>query len=271
MRTLITSLALGLVLAASAAHAQVSGPPGAAPPSAPPAPGSAPAPTTVDPGTLDDANSGRVALMSTALTPPAGTFSFEDEELFLVSIAYAPTDQLVVTGTTMIPVDSSLYWGYVSAKLQVLKAGRLRVAAQAGTGGAVVSDSNSSDSGGLFDIGAAATLCLDDGCYSHIDGAAFAAFAYQSQSEVPVGLAGGIVGRVGRHIRLVAEADTGYAFGRESGLADGFIGWYGVRFTSKNIGVDLELVRPFCSSSDCDMKEFPLGIPFVTFTYRSID
>jgi len=86
--------------------------------------------------------------MPTALPPPAGTWAFEDWELFLVSLSYAASDQLVITGTTLIPVSGDFYWGFVSAKLQVVKAGALRLAAQAGTGGAIVTSSGSSDSGG---------------------------------------------------------------------------------------------------------------------------
>ena len=270
MRTAISLfLSLGLVLAAGSARAQVaSGPPGAAPPP-PPTPGTPATTTTVDPGTLDDANSGRVALMSTALTPPAGTWSFEDEELFLVSGSYAPSDQLVITATTMIPVTSDFYWGFLSAKLQVVKSGRLRMALQAGTFGIIDNQSGSNDSTGAFDVGGAATLCLDDSCYSHVDGEVVAGFAYQSQSSVPVGFSGGIVGRVSKRIRLIAEADTAHMFGDISGQANGFLGWYGVRFTSRQIGVDLTLAKPVCS--DCSSSSFPLGFPFVTFTYRAID
>ncbi|HUJ59070.1 MAG TPA: hypothetical protein VLX92_11280 [Kofleriaceae bacterium] len=273
----------GVSLVGSFARAQ-DAPPGEPPPGqvppAPPPPPVAPPPamvappaavTTVDPGTLEDANSGRVAIMSTALTPPAGTFAFEDWELFLISASYAVTDHLVITGTSMVPVTSDFYWGFLSAKLQVVKVGRVRIAAQAGIAAVWGNGSDSSDSATGFDLGGVATLCLDDGCYSHVDGAVVAGFADQSNTSVPVGFMAGIVAKVGRHIRLVAEADTAHMFGDLSGQANGFLGWYGVRFTSRQIGVDLELVRPFCSDSSCDMTTFPLGVPFVTFTYRAID
>lgn len=284
---LAISIVCGLALATSVAHGQGAGPPGTAPTTPPPAPApvTAPAgtpapeevatpPTTVDPGTVADANSGRVALMSTALTPPAGSFSFEDWELFLISAGYAVTDQLVITATTMVPVTSDFYWGFVSAKLQVLKTGRVRLAAQAGVAGFLDNQSStdgassSNDSASGFDLGGAATLCLDDGCFSHVDASVVAGFAWQNQSSVPVGFAGGIVGKVARKIRIVAEADSAHMFGDISGQANGFLGWYGLRFTSRDIGVDLELVKPFCS--DCSTKEFPLGFPWVTFTYRSL-
>jgi hypothetical protein len=242
--------------------------------------------STIDKGTLEDANAGRVAIMPTALTPPKGSFSFEDWELLLVTASYAVTDNLVISGTTMIPVDSGFYWGFLSAKLQVVKQGNLRVAVQAGAGGAtststtetydsmgnLIGTMDSTSSGGGFDLGAAATYCFDSDCYSHVSGALVAGFAREDNSSVPVGFMGGVVARLGHKVRFIAEADTAHLFGKISGQADGFLGWYGLRFTSSQIGVDLALVKPFCTnSSDCDTgSAFPMGFPFVTFSYRSL-
>jgi len=235
--------------------------------------------TTVDRGTLDDANAGRVAVMPTALTPPAGTWSFEDEELLLIGGSYAVTDQFVISATTMVPVTSKLYWGYLSGKLQVLKQGNLRVAVQAGVAGVFVKDTSSdgtatntsSDSTSGLELGAVATYCLDSDCYSHVSGAAVAGFAQQNNSSVPVGFMAGVVARISEHVRFVGEADTAHVFGNLSGQANGILAWYGVRFTSRQIGVDLELVRPFCGGDSCKMDAFPLGFPFVAFSYRGLD
>ena len=185
----LSLLGLSVLLCAAPAFAQAPGdepapppppgPPAEPPPPAPPpvvapivAPAPPPAPiSTADLGTLEDANSGRVAIMPTALTPPKGTFSFEDEELFFIGVSYAVTDDLVISGTTMVPITSDLYWGFVSAKLQVVKQGRLRVAVQAGAAGASTKDTtttfdsmgnitgemSTTSSGGGFDLGGAAT------------------------------------------------------------------------------------------------------------------
>jgi hypothetical protein len=242
------------------------------------------APTTVDPGTLEDANAGRVAIMPTALTPPKGAFSFEDWELFLISASYGVTDNLVISATTMVPITSEVYWGFLSAKLQVVKQGRVRVAVQAGAAAAATKDTtttfdamgnitgemSTTTSGGLFDLGGALTYCLDEGCNSHADAAIAAGFAERDNSSVPVGFMGGLVVKVASKVRLIAEADTAHLFGKISDQADGFLGWYGVRFTSRNIGVDLTLVKPFCGNGDCDTDTFPLGFPFVTFAYRAL-
>jgi hypothetical protein len=239
---------------------------------APPVPDPVAPASPIEAGTLNDANAGRVAIMPTALMPPAGTWAFEDWELFLVSLSYSPTDNLILTGTTMIPVTSDYYWGFVSAKLKVVRQGNLHVALQAGAAGVLDARSSvsSSNSAGGFDLGAAATLCLDDACASHVDGAVAAAFARQNNTSVPVGFMAGVVGRISNRVRFIAEADTAHLFGEISGQADGFLGWYGLRFTSRQIGVDLTLVRPFCSGS-CSSSTFPLGFPFVTFSYRALD
>jgi hypothetical protein len=264
-----------------------SGPPATTPVLTPPPPAvAAPAPeatTTVDRGTLEDANAGRVAIMPTALTPPKGTFSFEDKELFFVTASYAVTDQLVISGTTMVPITDELYWGMISAKLQVVKQGNLRVAVQAGAVGVatkdtstqfdsmgnVIGEMDTTESGGGFDLGAAMTYCFDTDCFSHVSAAAIAGLATHGNSAVPVAFTGGLVARISPKVRLIAEADTAHVFGNIDEQADGFLGWYGVRFTSRQIGVDLALVKPFCSDCSTD-GTFPAGFPFVTFSYRAL-
>ena len=82
---------------------------------------------------------------------------------------------------------------------------------------------------------------------------------------MPVGFMAGVVARLGHKVRFIAEADTAHLFGEISDQANGFLGWYGFRFTSSQIGVDLALVKPFCGNGDCDTDTFPMGFPFVTF------
>jgi hypothetical protein len=52
----------------------------------------------------------------------------------------------------------------------------------------------------------------------------------------------------------------------EMNLSFGTLAWYGARFTSKNIGVDLGFVKNVCN--DCS-DEMPMGFPFVSFSYRN--
>lgn len=292
MKSLVASL---LLLAAAPAFAQAPGDDGAPPPPpppppaapvmvAPPPPPPAPPASVTEAGTLDDANSGRVAIMPTALTPPKGAFSFEDYELFFIAASYAPTDNLVISATTMVPITSDLYWGVASAKLQVVREGNLHVAVQAGAAGAltkdttttydamgnVIDETKTSNGGGGFDLGGVVTYCFDPQCYSHASAAAMAGFATHDNSSVPVAFMGGLVAKIGSKVRLIAEADTAHLFGKLDDQANGFLGWYGLRFTSRQIGVDLALVKPFCGGNDCDSDTFPLGFPFVAFSYRSL-
>jgi hypothetical protein len=236
-----------------------------------------PPPTSVDPGTFEDANAGRNWLSPTALTPPGGTWSFSDYELLLVGASYAVTDKFLLSVTSMIPIDGA-FFAFASAKLQLLKAGPLRFAIQGSF--ALVSANTSVDSngnttsststggGGL--IGGALTYCADSGCFTHLDAYVGAAFDYQTNPVVPVAFAGALTARIARHVRLLLEVDSAGLLGNDiSGVADGVLAWYGLRFTSKQIGVDVGLVEPVCSG--CSNSVFPIGFPVVTFTYRGID
>jgi hypothetical protein len=281
----VTSL-VGATAHGQAAPGGLSGvtPPASPPGLAPVAPAFAPPPaTTVDPGTLEDANAGRNWLSPTALTPPAGTWSFSDYELLVVGASYGVTDHFVVSVDTMIPVISGFYWGYVSGKYQVVKAGRVRVALQGGLAAVSSQNSvtttdsmgntttvNSSVTTGGADVGAALTYCLDAGCFSHVDGYIGAAFAYQNNASVPVAFSAALTARLARRIRLVVEADSAALFGDLSGQADGILAWYGLRFTSRQIGVDVGLVKPICDGCDTG-GVLPVGFPVVSFTYRTLD
>lgn len=223
--------------------------------------------STVDPGVIEDANSGRSWLSPTALTPPAGTWSFSDFELLLVSGGYAITDQFSISATTLLPiVDEMPFFGILSAKLQVINSGRLRGAAQL----AIMhlrdnSDFDSDASLTVANLGGALTLCLDDGCHSHVTGYLGAGFADQDQQAVPFVASAALTLRLKKHIKLVLEADTAFIAGDINETAEGLLAWYGVRFTSKMIGVDLGFAKPICDGCDDGIA---MGIPFVSFTYR---
>jgi hypothetical protein len=250
-------------------------PPPPPPPSPPPPPPVAPIPvvvapapqaSTVDPGVVADANSGRSWLSPTALSAPAGTWSFSDFELLMVSGGYSFTDQFSISATTLLPVAEEMpFFGILSAKYQVIRSGRLRGAAQLAI--FHLRDNDVDDSLTVANLGGALTLCLDDGCHSHLTGYLGAGFADQDQQAVPFVASAAIALRMGRHVKAVFELDTAFVAGDINETADGFLGWYGVRFTSKMIGVDLGFAKPICDG--CEDDGLVMGVPFVSFTYRS--
>ncbi len=244
------------------------------PPPAPPAPIAYPQPpvlvvappvSSVDKGVIEDANSGRNWLTPTALTPPAGTWSFSDFELFLISGSYAVTDELSISATTLLPiVDDMPFFGIGSAKLQVIKSGNVRAAVQAAV--MHISESGSDSSVTVGNLGGAVTLCIDSDCHSHLTGYLGAGFAQEDNSAVPFVAALGATLRLTRRVKAVFEADTAFIAGDINDNDNGLLVWYGVRFTSREIGVDLGFAKPLCSGCEDGLA---MGIPFVSFTYRA--
>ena len=232
------------------------------PPPANPYPG-------IDLGIIEDANSGRNWFAPTALTPPKGTWSFTDFELLVVGASYSPTDTLAISAATLIPiVKEQPFVGMFTGKLQFLKAGRVRVAAQVAFN--VITGDDDFDAFFSSVIGGVATLCLDDFCRSHVTGYLGAGFSRESSGEaVPFIASGSAAFRLGRRVKLVVEADTGFVLGEIDAAADGFLGFYGVRFTSSAIGVDVGFLKPVIFDSDYE-DPFILGFPLVSLTYRGL-
>jgi len=121
----------------------------------------------------------------TALTAPAGTWSFSDYELLLVSGSYAITDQVGLSLTTMIPVTDAFFWVMLSGKAQILKAGSVRLALQGGITYTSYDGGDTTDSFTAGEVGGALTVCIDGECNSHLNGFLGAGFAQADQSAVP--------------------------------------------------------------------------------------
>src|SRR5262245_58041511 len=170
----IATLFLGSSLASAQPADPAATPPPPEPPLAPPAaaPAMQPAPSEpvrrgFDLGVMNDANASRGWMSPTALTEPGGTWSISDYELFLLQVGYAVNDQLMVSATTIPPFTSDFpLWLLFSAKLQVLKAGRVRAAIQ-GAFTFVSSKNSDLNSFTAGDVGGALTLCIDEDCHSH--------------------------------------------------------------------------------------------------------
>jgi hypothetical protein len=221
--------------------------------------------SAADPGVLADVNADRAWLSPTALTQPKGSWAFNDYELFFVGATYGVTDSFQISATTMVPIttDQPLFLN-VAGKAQVLRQGNLRLALH----GVLyhVSDDGSSDDAAT--LGGAATLCLDAGCHSLFN--VYGGFAVDlsgDEGETPVLLAAALVKQVTKRVKLVGEIDTAFVVG-EYENDQVYLGWYGLRFTSSAIGADIGFVKPLGEDFE-DEDEFPMGLPWLNFTYRS--
>jgi hypothetical protein len=222
--------------------------------------------SSVDKGIVQDANAGRMWLSPTALTEPAGTWSFTDYELLLVGLSYAATDTVSISANTLLPIVEDMpFYLLVNGKAQIVRSGNVRVALQ----GAVIHARFDGEGATAAVLGGALSYCIDPECHSLVNGYVGAGFAHEDQSAVPLLVSGSLLYRINRHVKLMLEVDTGYIAGEINSASDVFLGWYGVRFTSKIIGVDLGFVKPFCAGdTDCS-GGLVMGVPFVSFTYRS--
>ena len=246
-----------------AAYPPAAYPPAAYPP-APPVGYVQPANTTFERGVMEDANSDRALLMPTALTPPAGTFSFTNYEIFWMTASYSPTDNLQITAGTAVPLVADMpFVGTLSAKLQLAKTNTVRLALHGTIGGGV--ESGSGGSAGL--VGGVLTYCLDAQCLSHLNGYVGAGITVESSAAVPMIIAASGVFRLTNRLRAVVELDTAYVAGDFANTGNSFLANYALRFTGPNLGVDFGFIKLFVDGEDV-LSEVPLGIPFVSFTYR---
>lgn len=258
--------AIGISLPSAAAQP---GDPGQPPPQ-PPTPTPAPTADTnpnIDQGVLDDANSGRTWMSPTALTPPKGTWTFSNHMLFLVGGSYSPTDTVAISASTLIPISNEQpFFGYFTGKAQLVRTGRVRFAGHASA--VIITDDDSDDGFAVGTLGGALTYCLDPACHSILNVFAGGGFSSETDnSSVPIVVAGSLIQRLSKRVKLVLEADSALILGEINDVGEGVLAWYGARFTSRNIGVDFGLFKPLCA--DCDTEDvFPLGFPWLSFTYR---
>ena len=264
------SFAIGSVVLGFSALASAQ--PGSADPSSPVA-SVAPA-SSVDSGVVDDAASPGAFLSPSALTEPAGTVtaslgigvdtSFNDSEMTHVGLSYSLTNEITVSGALLLPTESDVHVGTLSAKVQVLRSGRWRGALAgmllvAGTTG-------DSEEAGL--VGGAVTYCLDDACNSYAPGDLALGIEHSSGSGAPFLISGSVVAQVAPHIKLVGEILTGFQAGSDSSGSGGseFIAFYGARVTQKNVALNVGFIKPFGDNIGVDGP----GALFATATARFV-
>lgn len=227
-------------------------------------------------GRLDDANIDRAWFGTTALTQPAGTVGFNDYELILMGLTWAPTDRLQITATFLTPIVSDMCcYGVFSAKVRLADAGRFHFALLGSFAVASVQGvdlygegaSGERSTGWAALAGGAATVCLDESCRSLASAWLTTGFnQYSMSTEWPILYGASLT--FGRHVKGLIEIDSAALLGDVTKAARGVLVAYGVRFTGRNIAGDIGFVRPF--GEGVDMGSLAIGIPMLTFTYRML-
>ena len=249
--------------------------PAALPPPAATATVAAPPPvitSTKQAGILEDANSGANFITPTALMPPEGTWSFNSTELFFLGASYSFTDQVLFSIQTLVPIVPDEFQPYMlTGKFGLVDSGQVHLALHGALAGSILNDGDQNDSFNTLTLGGTLTFCLDGECHSYLNGYAGLGFLLASdvdQTSVPVVFGGALAKKLGRHVKLLIEVDSGAVIGDYDEVADGVLGFYGLRFAYSSIAVNAGLVRPF--GPDVEMDAFPLGFPWVGFTYRGL-
>lgn len=245
-------------------------PPPAYPAAAPPPPGVPPMEqpqSSVSQGIIDDAGSSGMWIVPTALMAPAGTWTFEDNELIFVGGSYAISDKFAISAHTMIPLGQEVQPFTLSGKLGIVDSGKLRVAASATLFGVIGGDDAASAGG----FGGIASLCLDTQCHSFLNGYVGGLVVLDSdadQTSLPLIISAGITQRLTKRVKLLVEVDGGAVVGDYDAVGDGVLAWYGARFTGRNLAVNVGFAKPIIEDLDNDV--LPLGFPWVSLTYRGL-
>lgn len=219
-----------------------------------------------DQGILNDAGASGMWLSPTALMAPEGTWSFEDNELFILGGSYSFTDNFAVSMHTLVPLGQDFFPFTLSAKYGLVDEGSLRLAVT----GTVFGLAGVDDAGYSGGVGGVASLCLDTQCHSFLNGyvGALTVFSETSTTSVPIMFSGGITQRITDRVKLIVEVDGGAVIGDYDAIGDGFLAWYGVRFLGGQVlAVNVGFVKPIIEDESGGL---PLGLPWVSLVYRGL-
>jgi hypothetical protein len=274
MRARQIGVVIAVLMHGLPAAAQPGGASSGAPPPVPLAPDARE--PSLEAGIRDDASSGRAWVSPTALTPPAGTFSAQSVELSMIGVGYSFTDRLVVSVTTLLPLPDAPRLGIANVKLKLVDIGRLKIAAHVNVdyvANVEVDDGDVYDddvrAAGVAFLGGAATYCLDRGCHSILNGYASGGYLFHAvgvQRSVPFLGSLAWTQHVRGRMKLMLEAMGSLSVGEVDDPGQ-FAGWYGLRFASRDMALDVGLVKFVCDG--CDQGD-AVGLPWLAFAYRSL-
>lgn len=214
---------------------------------------------------FQDANADHIVLFSTAETHPKGTFYFSDYELILLQAGYAITDSVQVSLTGVPPlVKSQPYFFDLAIKGNFLRTEVVRLAL-VGAGTAVVLPDTDPSSVFGARLNGISQFCFEGLCKNSFSFNVGTFINSESNTVVPITLAGGLVVQPSSLVKLLLE--PAYALVIGEGVEDqpeGFLLNYGIRLSGEHFGFDLAFIRPFGADSP-----LILGVPWVAFTYRT--
>lgn len=226
------------------------------------APGAAPAPTgeaPVDPDHAYDPHGDRMVLMPTALTQPAGSWSFTSLEILLGQVTYGFDGRTQLTTTFLPPVIEGGAFAFdVTLKHALVDHGPLRLAAMGSVSG--IAGLEGGEGGAFGRAGFAATTCLDVTCRSNFS------FSHNVALLGPATLVlsgAGVVWNVADWASLIVELDTVIPLARQAGSIHTVLLTPGFRFPYRTWALDLGIARPL------DNGPKPEVLPVLAFTYRT--
>lgn len=214
------------------------------------------APSAVDPAQLEDASIDRALFFPTAMTQPRGSVVVNNYEVFLAGLSYGLTDRLELSLTSMLVTFDDARAALASAKYQLPRQGRLRLAL---FGGLIYRRGPKSDPNGIphharpqhhvdFDndlaaqAGGTVSLCLSDDCHSLASAGLVTGVPLGTRPhQLPLMYSASFVGKLARHLKLVVELTQTVLLDRSPSLELPMLA-AALRIFSSNLALDLGVI-----------------------------
>jgi hypothetical protein len=223
-------------------------------------------------GPVNDPNLDRGFILPTAMTQPAGSWTYNNYELLLHGVTYGITDRLQASVTALSPITSDMPLLFIaSLKGRLFSVGRLHLATQGSLSFVSSSGSQSDSNAAGVSAGAFASYCLREDCSSLLTLSTTyelsAASGSSSRAQAFI-YAGSVTHGVTPHLKLLAEVVSGslWTANGDFASAPGALMNYGVRFHSQRMAADIGFLRPV--STEDVTGGLILGLPFINFSYR---